>query len=160
MIQVIEADLTLPAHADMVVRLTDMYARDEMAGGDGLRPEVAATLTSALLAHPARFQFIAIDEGGNGVGIATCFMGFSTFNAAPLLNIHDLAAVPEVRGQGVASALIRAVEEKAAELGCCKVTLEVKVANEHARKVYGHLGFTETEVTNTATLFCSKPITP
>jgi len=39
-----------------------------------------------------------------------CFRGFSTFAAAPLINVHDLAVVPGFRGQGIGRRLLEAVE--------------------------------------------------
>lgn len=77
----------------------------------------------------------ALDVMGNG-GPLTCFLGFSTFAAKPTVNIHDLAVLPEHRGQGVGTALLAAVERAARERGCAKVTLEVQENNRRARAVY------------------------
>ena len=46
------------------------------------------------------------------------FVGFSTFAASPLINIHDLHVEPEWRRQGVARLLLEAVEARARALGC------------------------------------------
>jgi ribosomal protein S18 acetylase RimI-like enzyme len=77
------------------------------------------------------------------VGAAVCFIGFSTFAARPLLNLHDLAVVPELRGRGIGRALLRAVEERARALGCCKLTLEVVQENTQARALYERFGFAD-----------------
>jgi len=74
-------------------------------------------------------------------GIATCFLGFSTFAAKTLINIHDLAVAPNHRGHGVPRALLDAVEAKARDIGCVKVTLEVQENNERALRVYSAAGF-------------------
>jgi ribosomal protein S18 acetylase RimI-like enzyme len=77
------------------------------------------------------------------VGIATCFRGFSTFAARPLVNIHDLAVLPEFRGYGIGCLLLAEVARKAAELGCCKVTLEVQENNTKAGRLYEDAGFSQ-----------------
>jgi ribosomal protein S18 acetylase RimI-like enzyme len=75
------------------------------------------------------------------VGLAVCFLGFSTFQARPLLNIHDLAVRPNHRGAGVGGALLGAVESEALRMGCCKVTLEVRTDNHTAQSLYRRAGF-------------------
>jgi GNAT superfamily N-acetyltransferase len=77
------------------------------------------------------------------VGIATCFVGFSTFAARPLINIHDLAVLPTHRGKGIARRLLEAVEQKARALGCTRITLEVLENNRRARHVYAASGFAQ-----------------
>ena len=58
-----------------------------------------------------------------------------------LINIHDLAILPEHRGRGIGRQLLAAVERKARDIGCCKLTLEVQENNHRARGVYGEFGF-------------------
>jgi ribosomal protein S18 acetylase RimI-like enzyme len=83
------------------------------------------------------------------VGIATCFLGFSTFAARPLINVHDFSVVPEHRGRGIGQALLRAVEAAARERGCVKVTLEVQENNHRARRIYERAGFGQAGYGNT-----------
>jgi ribosomal protein S18 acetylase RimI-like enzyme len=95
------------------------------------------------------------------VGVAVCFVGFSTFKARPLLNIHDLAVIPTHRGRGVGRKLLDAVERKARERGCCSVTLEVLEKNVGARRLYAAAGFgqpTYNEGQGGGALFLSKPL--
>jgi ribosomal protein S18 acetylase RimI-like enzyme len=93
---------------------------------------------------PTAHIFLAYAES-RPVGIAVCFRGFSTFAAKQLINIHDLAVLPEFRGQGVGRKLLAAVEQKARELDCCKLTLEVQEHNQHARGLYESFGFAQAE---------------
>lgn len=139
-ITVIEADLADAAQQRAVVELTDAYATDPMGSGAPLPTDVRARLIEGLRRHPTTIVFLAYD-GEAAVGLATCFLGFSTFAARPLLNIHDLVVLPAQRGRGVGRALLKAVERKANALGCCKVTLEVTEANHTARRVYERAGF-------------------
>jgi GNAT superfamily N-acetyltransferase len=122
-----------------VVALLDAYARDPMGGGAPLAEDVKARLTGDLAANSHAFSLLARFED-QAVGLANCFMGYSTFAAAPLVNIHDLAVLPGHRGAGVGRALISAVEEEALKRGACKITLEVLSGNP-ARHLYAACGF-------------------
>jgi ribosomal protein S18 acetylase RimI-like enzyme len=84
--------------------------------------------------------FLAFDRE-EPVGIVTCFIAFSTFAARPLINVHDLHVSRNYRRSGVARSLLDAVERRARELGCCKLTLEVQENNQPALALYESLGF-------------------
>ncbi|MFM7403021.1 MAG: GNAT family N-acetyltransferase [Erythrobacter sp.] len=133
------ADYLDPRDAADVVTLLDAYARDPMGGGASLRPEVKARLVGDLAANPQAFSMLArLDDAA--VGLANCFMGYSTFAAAPLVNIHDLAVLPGHRGAGIGRALLAAIETEALKRGACKITLEVLSGNP-ARHLYAAQGF-------------------
>ncbi|HEY7496536.1 MAG TPA: GNAT family N-acetyltransferase [Candidatus Tectomicrobia bacterium] len=143
-ITIIEADLTQPAHQDAIVRLINAYARDPMGNGHDLPAQVCVALIPGLQQHPTSLVFLAW-HGEEAVGIAVCFVGFSTFAARPLINIHDLAVMPAYRQQGVGRLLLERVEAKGQELGCCKLTLEVRADNHPAQRLYQHVGFQHIE---------------
>lgn len=142
MVEIVEADLARAEHARDVVAMTQAYAFDVMGNGGPLSADVAARLIAGLRTHPTTVIFLAY-AGGEPVGIATCFRGFSTFHARPLLNIHDLSVVPPMRRQGIARQLLAAAENKARALGCCRLTLEVQEGNSPARSTYARAGFTQ-----------------
>lgn len=156
------AELDRPEHQRAVLDLTDAYARDAMGDGRPLAPEVKARLIDGLRAHPTTLIFLALDRHADEqpVGIATCFLGFSTFHARPLVNIHDLAVLPAHRGQGVSRLLLQAIEDRARQRGCCKLTLEVLENNLRARRVYVAAGFAQATYTEAAggALFLAKPL--
>jgi GNAT superfamily N-acetyltransferase len=158
-ITVVEADLARADHQRAIVTLTDAYARDPMGNGAPLPGEVTDRLISGLRAHPTTLIFLAYDRG-EAIGIATCFIGFSTFHARPLVNVHDLAVLPAHRGRGVARRLLDAVEGKARGLGCCKLTLEVLENNAAARHLYTSSGFAQATYVDAAggALFYAKPL--
>jgi GNAT superfamily N-acetyltransferase len=139
-ISIIEADLGRREHQEAVVAMADAYSRDPFGDGKPLDPGARERLIPGLRAHPTTLIFLAF-EGDRPVGAAICFMGFSTFAARPLVNIHDLVVVPDRRGKGVGRRLLEAVERKARELGCCKLTLEVLDRNERALGAYTAFGF-------------------
>ncbi len=69
------------------------------------------------------------------------FLGYSTSAAQPLLNIHDIAALPEWRGRSIAKHLLDAIDDLGHKLGCCRITLEVREDNITAQRLYQRNGF-------------------
>lgn len=139
---IIEADLALPEHQETVLALVNAYSCDPMGDGHPLSDEAKRNLIPGLQKHPTTHVFVAF-QNETPVGIAVCFLGFSTFAAKPLMNIHDLSVLPAWRGKGFGKALLAAVEKKARELGCCKLTLEVLDINDQAKKTYQAAGFSD-----------------
>jgi GNAT superfamily N-acetyltransferase len=141
-VSVLEADLTRPDHQLAVRALTNAYAADPMGNGAALSDPVLDRVVDALRAHPTARVFLAY-VGTEPVGIATCFTGFSTFAARPVLNVHDLAVLAGWRGRGVGRALLEAVESAARASGCARLTLEVGDRNIRARRAYEAAGFAQ-----------------
>jgi ribosomal protein S18 acetylase RimI-like enzyme len=137
---IVEANLDDPQHQDAIVAMVNAYARDPMGDGRDLPDQVRCDLIPGLRKHPTTLIFLAFD-GVAPVGIAICFLGFSTFAARPLINIHDLAVVPAYRQRGVGRRLLEGVEAKGRTLGCGKLTLEVREDNQGAQRLYRRSGF-------------------
>lgn len=138
-LEIVEANLSDPSHTRAILKVTQAYARDPMGLNQPLPEEVSEKLIEKMKEFPCTLSIIAYFDG-EPAGVANCFYGFSTFNAARLINIHDLAVNPSYRGRGIGEALLAAVEKKARETDCCKVTLEVREDNR-ARKLYERFGF-------------------
>lgn len=153
------ADFADAAHCAAIVELLDSYATDPIGGGTPLGRDVREQLIPALREHPTALVLLAFADE-RAVGIAVCFFGFSTFQARPLLNIHDLAVVPAWRGRGVGRALLSAAEARARRRGCCKLTLEVQDENRRARVLYERFGFADFVVADSVTRFLTKPLHP
>ena len=102
--------------------------------------QVKRDLVPGLRAHPACHVFLAYRDGVP-VGFSICFLGFSTFLARPLLNIHDIFVDLSVRGRGIGAMLLERIEARARELNCCRITLEVREDNRVARGLYRKVGF-------------------
>jgi GNAT superfamily N-acetyltransferase len=134
-------DYSKPEDRAALTGLLDHYARDPMGGGTLLAPEVLARLCADLAQRPFAFSFIAYSDNGTPAGLANCFEGYSTFKAAPLINIHDIVVHSDWRSQGVAQLLMQAVESEARSRGACKITLEVLTGNHTAMKSYERFGF-------------------
>lgn len=139
-ITILEANLDLTIHSQAVLDLINAYAADPMGNGRALEPDVMKNLIPGLKKHPNTLVFLGFAEN-KAVGILTGFKGFSTFNAKPLINISDFYIHPAHRGKGIGMMLLKAVEQKAVETACCKITLEVQQNNEKAKKIYSAAGF-------------------
>ncbi len=139
-ITILRADYRNPMHAAAIVQLLDAYARDPMGGGEPLPVAVKDALVPRLAELSHAFTVLAY-AGEQPVGLVNCLMGFSTFVAQPLVNIHDVAVLPDYRGQSISQLMLAEVEAIARERGCCKLTLEVLEGNAPAQKAYAKLGF-------------------
>jgi ribosomal protein S18 acetylase RimI-like enzyme len=140
MIEIFEADLSVPTYADAVVMLMDEYALDPMGGGQGLSDYAKANLAAELAKREKAHVILALVDS-QPAGLVVCLEGFSTFACQPLLNIHDVIVSLPYRGQGLSKFLLQKVEEIAVELGCCKLTLEVLEGNHIAQAAYKSFGF-------------------
>jgi ribosomal protein S18 acetylase RimI-like enzyme len=158
-IEVVEADLQRSDHQAAVLELLNAYAMDSMGNGRPLPDDVRRRLIPGLRDHPTTLVLLAFD-GQRPVGVAVCFQGFSTFAAKPLINIHDLAVLPNHRGRGIGKQLLEAVEQIGRTRGCCKLTLEVLENNHLARRLYAAVGFAQATYVPEAggALFLAKTI--
>ena len=158
-VRIVEADLSLAEHQEAVLAMVDAYSRDAMGNGKPLDQDVRTRLIPGLRRHPTTLIFLAFD-GEQPLGAAVCFIGFSSFAAKPVINIHDFVVVPTSRGKGIGRRLLEAVEAKARELGCCKLTLEVMDKNHQAVRMYQAAGFERYALQEEAgaAIFMSKPL--
>jgi ribosomal protein S18 acetylase RimI-like enzyme len=140
MIEILEADLNLPAHAEAVVQLLDTYAQDPIGGGQGLSDYAKENLPTELAKRQTAHVILAFVES-EPAGLVVCLEGFSTFACKPLLNIHDVIVAAPYRGRGLSKLLLQKAEAIAIELGCCKLTLEVLEGNHVAQAAYKAVGF-------------------
>ena len=155
-IQVADLDFQSESQIEQFLNVLTTYSQEAGAGNQGMSEQAKADLPRLLNELPNRQVLVAIiDE--LIVGVAVCLSGFSTFKAKPVLNVHDLAVLPSHRGQGIGSTLLAAAEDRARELGCCKMTLEVISTNEAAHRLYSREGF-DSPSPNLPTFFLEKPL--
>ena len=154
------ASLSEPRDADPYRRLLDAYAQDPMGQNAPLPGTVLDRVIADLSHHPAARVFLA-EQKGKACGFATCFLGYSTFRGRPLLNVHDIAVLPQWRGRGIARAILGAVANHARAEGCCRITLEVRDDNPAAKALYRSEGFgaaATDEGNQVQYLFMEKPL--
>ena len=137
-------DFSNEEHCQSFADLINHYKADPMGGGKAFTLREQLYLLDGMANHPASFVLFAI-KGEKIIGLATCFINFSTFKAKPYLNIHDVIVKKMFRGLGIGRRLMERCLEIASERKYCKVTLEVRYDNSNAQKLYRSLGFDETE---------------
>ena len=152
------ADLRAGEDAAYFRRLLDRYAQDPLGIGVVLPAEVLEKASHDLAVLPGARVYLAGVES-TPCGFATCFLGYSTFRARSLLNVHDLAVLPSRRGHGIGRALLEKITRDARQLGCCKLTLEVREDNP-AVEFYRAAGFLTAQTPDGPIqyLFLEKPL--
>ena len=139
-VKVVALDLHDLAQAEIWLGLLDHYAQDPMGGGEGLSTYAKLNLVRTVREVPGFHGALAWLDG-EAVGLIDCFAGFSTFAARPLLNVHDIVVRDGLRRQGIGQALLAWADERARQLGCCKLTLEVLSNNTQAMASYQQAGY-------------------
>lgn len=140
LVEIVRVDYGNPKHAADLVAMLDHYASDPAGGGEPLSEEARTNLVPRLSLREDAVSALAY-LGDRAVGVLNCLEGFSTFQARPLLNIHDIAVHADYRRRGVGRQLLQMAEEIARQRDCCKITLEVLSNNESAIHAYREFGF-------------------
>ena len=91
------------------------------------------------ISNPQAHYFVSMD-GSTVVG----FAGFWTL--VDEAHVTTIAVQPEARGKGIVRALMERILVDAAKLGMSCATLEVRISNEKALKLYESLGFVHSGV--------------
>lgn len=139
-VEIVRADYANPRHRSAIPYLLNAYAKGLLGFRRNINDHVLDKLVPGLERSQNDLVLLA-RTGGKYVGMAICFLGFSTFHARPLINIHDFMVLEDFRGQGIGRALLEEIEIIAHDMGCCKITLEVQENNTPARRLYRSGGF-------------------
>ena len=120
-----------PNIVDAVERLVPQLSRSS--------PPPTTTELGEVVSSPATDLFIAIDDTGTVVGMATLV----TFRIPTGMRawIEDVVVDDAARGQGVGEALTQAMVARAGELGCRTVDLTSRPSREAANRLYKRAGF-------------------
>lgn len=145
LIETIQADYENEQHANDLLMLLNEYALDPMGGGESLSEFTQQNLIDNLKKQSNVFTILTYVDG-QAAGLANCVIGFSTFNAKPLVNFHDVAVIKKFRGLGLTDKMFTKVELIAEAMGCCKLTLEVLEGNNIAQSAYRKQGFSGYEL--------------
>ena len=130
-IEIKSVDYLDPQQGQELLLLLNTYACDPMGGGQPLAESVRDSLLECLSQVPGAFSLIAYVEG-QPAAFTTGFEGYSTFKCKPLINIHDLAVLPEFRGLGLSQKSLNQVEQVAQQRGARLVPLGGRVAARRA----------------------------
>lgn len=135
------ADLEKDEHSRYIIALVNEYRCDPMGGSLGaIAKDSEQELLHGLRGHPSSVVYF-VCHNDTVAGMAVCFVGFSTFKAKRLLNIHDLILFKDYRNKGIGTWFLKRIAEEVSKIGYCKLTLEVRTDNESAKKVYRKAGF-------------------
>lgn len=120
-----------PAIVDAVDRLVPQLSRSS--------PPPTTVELGEVVSSPATHLFIAIDDGGTVVGMATLV----TFRIPTGMRawIEDVVVDEAGRGEGVGRALTDAMVDRAREQGCRTVDLTSRPSREQANRLYQRVGF-------------------
>jgi len=143
-LQIIACDFENKLHCDALVRLMNEYITDKMGGGETYTEEQKILLVEGLKNHPSKLVYLAV-SGDEFVGLVNAFINFATFTVKSFINIHDVIVTESWRNNRVGRQMLQVIIDKAAEMGCSKVTLEVRADNHNARYLYDSLGFHDSE---------------
>lgn len=139
------ADLDDPLHRSVIVELINEYRCDPMGGEIGkISQESERELIEGLRTHPSSVIYF-VKSNDTIAGMAVCFIGFSTFKAKRLLNIHDFILFEKFRKLGIGTWFLQKISEDVSKQNYCRLTLEVRTDNHIAKKVYTKSGFTSCE---------------
>ncbi len=131
-VEIIPCDFNNPAHCRALVSLMNEYIADKMGDGIPYTEEQKVALVEGLRRHESKLIVLA-KAGDRFVGLTNCFVNFATFTVKPFVNIHDVIVTSDWRNKGLGRLMLSKVIEKAQELGCSKVTLEVREDNDNAK---------------------------
>ncbi len=124
-----------PAIVDAVTRLVPQLSSSS--------PPPSTAELGDIVASPATDLFIALDDDGGVVGMAT----LATFRTPTGLRawIEDVVVDDAGRGRGVGTAVTEAMLDRARELGCRTVDLTSRPSREAANRLYQRAGFVARE---------------
>lgn len=88
-----------------------------------------------------RFEVLLAETDGRVCGAVVLFEGYSSWQGAPTLVIHDLFVAEDARGGGAGRALVTAAARLAVERGCGRMDVNVLAWNDRGRRFYESLGF-------------------
>jgi GNAT superfamily N-acetyltransferase len=81
-------------------------------------------------------------EGGRVVAMASLLYSISTAEGGLAASFEDLIVLPDRRGRGIASALVRFIIREARRQGVLRLTLLTDSHNKRAQGLYAKAGFT------------------
>lgn len=141
-LSILNIDLGNDAHCNHFIKLLNDYLNDPMGNNRPIQTELVPQIISGLKKHSGFLGFFVL-VGDQFAGMANCNINFSTFQAKPIINIHDFIVAPEFRKMGAGSFLLREVIKYASLNGFCRINLEVREDNISAKSLYKKMGFSD-----------------
>lgn len=99
------------------------------------------TAVEAMLADDRLGFFLLAEADSQTVGLACVSFCWTLEHGGKSAWLDELYVRPELRSQGIGSALIEEVLQKANEMGCAAIDLEVDIEHRRAEQLYQRFGF-------------------
>jgi len=82
------------------------------------------------------FALLALDQGGEGIGLAHCVVHSSTWSEAPSCYLEDLFVAPTARGSGLGRALLEEAKGATTRRAAGRLYWHTQSYNGRARSLY------------------------
>ena len=130
----------MPADAPVLAELLDRFNREfaTPTPGPGVLAERLERLLSGELVH-------ALVAGHPAVGMALVTLRPNVWYEGPVALLDELYVVPERRGQGIGTRLLKAVEAECTRRGAKLLEINVDGEDTDARRFYERHGYTNRE---------------
>ena len=130
---------------DQLVELLGvLFANEEESAPDAGKQRRALEM---ILADARVGRVFVAREGARILGMASLLYTVSTAQGGRAALFEDLIVLPEHRGKGIATALLRHVVETARAEGVKRITLLTDRGNKRAQALYRKLGFAASTMT-------------
>ena len=118
-----------------------IYAQPGVDDGAQLAVEEARAILARFADYPDYTLYVAERDGAVVGTFAMLIMDNLGHLGAPSAVVEDVAVAPELHGNGIGQAMLRAAFSKARAKGCYKVALSANMKRERAHAFYEQLGF-------------------
>lgn len=125
------------ADLDALASLLDAYRQFYGQSSD---LAAARSFLKARFEHGQSIVFLA-ESQGQTVGFTQLYPSFSSVSMARVFVLNDLYVDPQARRTGVASALLKAAQNHAQNLGAVRLSLNTDVQNRSAQALYDAMGW-------------------
>ncbi len=129
-------------HQKAIIELMNEYMLDRMGLMKEMPVDFADKLISGISQQNNYLGFL-LQYQDKFIALANCFIGYSTFQAEQLINIHDFIVSAKYRNMGAGNELLTYISQYALKNSFCKITLEVRTDNDIAQRLYKKAGFQE-----------------
>jgi GNAT superfamily N-acetyltransferase len=129
------------AEASDVPAVLRIYSQPAVDAGEVLSKEAAAALLERFSRYPSYSLYVACVEGEVVGTFALMVMDNLGHLGKPSAIVEDVAVEPRYQRRGIGGQMMRFAMQKAAELGCYKLTLSAAKHRVNAHKFYESLGF-------------------
>ena len=130
------------AIAEDAPRLVELLSRQMAEHHLRTTPEALARAVAAALSNPGVGSFLVAVVGGETIGVAYIAFLHSIEHAGAIALLEELYVLPEHRGRGAGSALLRSAVEQFSVAPGRPMELEVDASHREAESFYQRHGFT------------------